>query len=83
MHLPYIPMSKRKKSSRSPKFIPKVIEHLKVHTSFQCKFKELPKSYQAQPHNVAAKIEERGKLKVRVIFSVANNIFTILKTTCN
>lgn len=71
-----------KKPRRSPSFVPQLLLILSKTGRFVCKFSELPKSYQAQPHNLAAKVAERGAMQVNTVFNKANDTFCLIKV-CN
>lgn len=68
-----------KNNKRALAFVPQLIAHFANHSRFMCKFSALPKSYQAQPYNLAAKITERGGVSVSVIFNKEKDTFTIIK----
>ena len=68
-----------KKNLRAKAFVPQLLLHLSNHGTFQCKLTDLPKSYQKQPYNLAAKTLERGGIKTQIFFNKEQNTFTILK----
>lgn len=72
-------MSNNHKLRRSANFVPQLLLALERNSQFSCKFTDLPKSYQAQPYNLAAKLKERGGLRVKIILNRERNTFVVLK----
>lgn len=74
-------MATKKKAppKRSANFVPQLLIQLANHARFECKFTDLPLSYQAQPYNLAAKVAERGGIKANVIFNKDRNTFVMVK----
>lgn len=78
-------MSKPKaKAKRSNNFVPQLLLALATQPRFECKFSDLPSSYQDQPYNLANKIGERGGIKVVVVFNKEHDTFVVLRqANCN
>lgn len=72
-------MKTKKKTQRSKNFVPQLLIALESNPRFTCKFTDLPLSYQAQPYNLAAKLDGRGGMKVNVIFNKAKNTFVVIR----
>lgn len=68
-----------KSKKRSPNIVPQIIQALQTHSSFTCKLSELPKSYQKQPHNLAAKVIQRGGIQVNAVVNVKKDTFVLIK----
>jgi len=68
-----------KKNLRDKAFVPQLLIHLTTHGTFECKFSDLPKSYQEQPYNLAAKTLARGGIKTQIFFNKEQDTFTILR----
>ena len=68
------------KIQRSKNFVPQLLLCLQTHRQYRGKFSDLPTSYQTQPYNLAAKIQQRGKIKVNIMFNRGNDTFVIVRT---
>lgn len=64
---------------RAAPFVPQLLAVLQKASSFQCHFTSLPASYQKQPYNLEAKINERGGIRVKIAFNVEKNTFAVMK----
>lgn len=69
----------KSKAKRAPNFVPQLLLHLATHANFTCRFQDVPKSYQKQPYNLAAKLMARGGIDARVVFSKANDTFSLVR----
>ncbi len=64
---------------RSANFVPQLLLALQSNAQFSCALTDLPKSYQSQPYNLAAKILSRGGIQVKIVVNRERNIFVAIK----
>lgn len=67
------------KLKRSNNFVPQLLAYLATHDRFSCRFQDVPKSYQKQPYNLAAKLLARGGIDARVVFSKEHDTFSLVR----
>lgn len=65
---------------RAPKFVPQLLLALSKTDRLSLRISDLPKSYQEQPYNLAAKLLSRGGISCKIIVnSAADQIIFIKK----